>query len=289
MRAFLEGEATALEAFEFVMVGPSGNPLHRVEIARAEDQELEVRVPGRLSVLAALMETERIALADLGFVSREAENHVEPWVRRVVDASAAVITTEQVLQNVFCQKPDIKLDIIHGSHRAAHEARVRLEALRERIEQMITETMGSKPAQDRDRDFVLPIGDVQVTVAPRVLPGFPAMVRIFAVTNVGVQLVPELGLQLARLNFGLMFGRFALDVEHNAIWFDATLLGDQLTAEGLNFAIQMIASTADKWDDRLKIMFGGMKFVEATSEGQHPDAPPNKPGDNPNDGHGLYL
>ena len=289
VRAFLEGEVTVLEAFEFVTVGPSGAPLHRIEIVRSEDRELEVRVPGRLPVLPALEESEQSALAELDFASEDAANRTQPWVCTVPDADKAVAAIERVLQHVFNQKPDISLDIVHGSHRAAHEARLKLEALREQVQQLITEAMGSKPEQDRDLDFILPIGDVQITVAPRVFPGFPAMVRIFAVTNVGVAVVPELGLQLARLNFGLMFGRFALDAEHRSIWFDEILLGDQLSMEAMRFAIQIVASTADEWDDRLKAMFGGMKFREAMSEGEGHPLPPYKPGDSREDGHGLYL
>ncbi len=289
VRAFLEGEIAALEAFEFVAVGPAGTALHRLEIVRSENGDLKVQLPGRFFVLPALEEAEQTALAELGFESEDAGDRTKPWVNTVDTATNAVTTTERVLQDVFNEKPDIALDVVHGSHRAAHEARVKLAALCEQVEQLITEALGSKPEHDSDQDFVLPVGDVQITVAPRVLPGIPPMVRIFAVTNVGVAVVPELGLQLARLNFGLMFGRFALDVEHSSIWFDATLFGDQLNTETIKFAIRMVAATADEWDDRLKQMFGGMKFREAMSDGRAHEPPPKKPGEAPQDGRGLYL
>jgi hypothetical protein len=116
-----------------------------------------------------------------------------------------------------------------------------------------------------------------------VAPGGPVIVRIFAITNVGVPVTPELGLFLARLNFGLMFGRFALDAEHHSIWFDETLLGDQFSDEELRFTIDVVASTADQWDDRLKQMFGGATYQEALAERiQRPEAL-TKPG------QGLYL
>jgi hypothetical protein len=157
------------------------------------------------------------------------------------------------------------------------------------VERVITEAMGAKPEQDSDQDYMLPIGDVQVMVAPRVLPGGPAIVRVFAVTNVGVAVVPELGLFLARLNFGLMFGRFALDAENSSIWFDETLLGDQLNEEALKFAIEVVATTADEWDDRLKQMFGGVKFRETVSGNHDRGLPRIKPGEAPQDGHGQYI
>ena len=138
----------------------------------------------------------------------------------------------------------------------------------------------------RDGDYLLPIDDVQVVVAPRSMPSGPVLVRVFAVTNVGVAVAPELGLFLARLNFGLMFGRFALDVEHQSIWFDETLLGDQFTDEELRFAIRIVATTADEWDDRLKQMFGGATKQEVLKQQGREESTPVKPG---GQGRGLYL
>jgi hypothetical protein len=104
------------------------------------------------------------------------------------------------------------------------------------------------------------------------------IVRVFAITNVGVTVAPALGLFLARLNFGLMFGRFALDAEHSAIWFDETLLGDQLTDEALRFTVGIVAGTADEWDDRLQQMFGGATYHDVQQGHTNHDIPPNKPG-----------
>jgi hypothetical protein len=129
---------------------------------------------------------------------------------------------------------------------------------------------------------VLPIRDVHVVVAPRAAPGGPVIVRVFAITNVGVAVTPELGLFLARLNFGLMFGRFALDAEHHSIWFDETLLGDQFSDEELRFTIEVVASTADQWDDRLKQMFGGSTREESLAT-TIPQGSLTKPG------QGLYV
>jgi hypothetical protein len=139
--------------------------------------------------------------------------------------------------------------------------------------------------QDEDGDYVLSVNDVHVTVAPRVAAGGPLIVRVFAITNVGVTVAPELGLFLARLNFGLMFGRFALDGEHRSIWFDETLLGDQFSDEELRFTIQVVASTADQWDDRLKQMFGGATYEDVLKGRTGHQVPPIKPGE----GGGGYL
>ena len=89
----------------------------------------------------------------------------------------------------------------------------------------------------------------------------------------------ELGLFLARLNFGLTFGRFALDAERGAIWFDEAILGEEFREEELRFAVQMVSTTADQWDDRLKQMFGGAKYQEVLSQKRVQPLPISKPGE----------
>lgn len=277
-RAFLEAEVERLAPFDFVAFGPAGKPLQLLEVTRREDGGLEVRVPGRPPPLPAVPVEVRSALRDRGFASEDAADPREPWVREVPSSAAAVDVLQAVVSEVFGEKPDVPLDLTHGSHRAEHEAMRRLAAVRERVEPILAAMLGRAPVQDADGDFQLPLGGVHVTVAPRVAPGGPVVVRVFAITNVGVAVAPELGLFLARLNFGLMFGRFALDVEHRAIWFDETLLGEQFSDEELRFTISVVASTADQWDDRLKQMFGGSTYEEVLAGRSGDSAPTTKPG-----------
>lgn len=283
-RSFLVGEVEALEPFAFVAASAASAPLHLVEVTRREDRGLEVHVPGRPPLLPELPVPIRGALRDRGFHSEDPADPTRPWVREVADANAAVDLVQSLLTEVFGEKPDLALDVAHGSHKAAHLARLKLTAARERIERVIGSMAGRRVERDRDGDYVLAIADVHVVVAPRVPPGGPVIVRVFAITNVGVAVTPELGLYLARLNFGLMFGRFALDVEHRSIWFDETLLGDQFTDEELRFTIDIVASTADQWDDRLKQMFGGATHQEAIAQRSAAAEKLAKPGEG-----GLYL
>jgi T3SS (YopN, CesT) and YbjN peptide-binding chaperone 1 len=284
LRAFLVGEVEALEPFGFLAIGPSAAPLHAVEVTRLGDGPLEVRVPGRPRALPELPIPVRSALRDRGFASEDPADPQKPWVHPVADPGAAVDLVRRLFTEVFEEKPDAVLDIAHGSHRLEHETRQRLAAVRERVEKVLKDLLGGKaPEQDGDGDYVLPVSDVHVVVAPRAAPGGPVVVRVFAICNVGVNVVPELGLFLARLNFGLMFGRFALDTEHRSIWFDETLLGDQFREEELRFAIDVVATTADQWDDRLKQMFGGTTYQEVLKEevlkgSARQEFPPTKPG-----------
>ena len=277
-KTFLVGEVEALEPHGFVATSPVGEPLHLVEVTRGEDHRLEVRVPGRPPFVPELPDAVRGALLELGFACENPSDRTKAWSRAVGDAASAVDLAQRLLREVFGDKADAALDVMHGNHRAEVEARQRLSAARQRVEKVVTQLVGGKPEQDEDGDYVLPIQDVHVVVSPRAMPGGPVLVRVFAIANVGVNVTPELGLFLARLNFGLMFGRFTLDAEHASIWFDETLLGDQFSDEELRFTIQVVASTADQWDDRLKQMFGGVTYEEVLKGRSNHAAPTTKPG-----------
>jgi hypothetical protein len=278
-RAFLASEVEALEPFDFLAVRPALEPQHTVEITRSEGSGLEVRIPGRPPILPALDAAVRTRLNEHGFRCEDPSKPSLPWVRAVDGVEAATGLCLSVLAEVFEEKPDARLDFVHGSHRAEHEAEQKIAELHARLEPVLKELAGANMERDADQDYALALGDVRVTVAPRAVPGGPSVVRVFAVTNVGVVPSPDLGIFLARLNFGLMFGRFALDTDHHSIWFDATLLGEHFSDEELRFTVQTIAETADAWDDRLKQMFGGVTYQEFLRDHRGEAEPlPAKPG-----------
>ncbi|MFT5694398.1 MAG: hypothetical protein ACI9QQ_000372 [Myxococcota bacterium] len=284
-RSFFLSEVEGLEPFDFVLAVPSCQPLHAVEMTRLEAGEIEVRIPGRPPTIPGLDEAVRESLVKLGFASEDPKISTLPWTCSLANAENAVDLLSAVLTDVFGEKPDVTLDVRHGSHEVEHEARKKLAIARQRVEQIVTDVLGRPPEQDGDKDYVLPIGEVHVTVAPRATPDGQIVVRVFAISNVGFEVTPELGLFLARLNFGLMFGRFTLDVPNRSIWFDETLLGEQFREEELRFAIRVVASTADEWDDRLKKMFGGETY-QSVLAGRSAEAPPvTKPGE----GGGQYI
>ena len=138
---------------------------------------------------------------------------------------------------------------------------------------------------DADGDYVFGVGAVRIIVVARSIPGAPAIVRVVTITNTDVKIDGDLGLFLARLNFGLMFGRFALDVEHRAIWFDETLLGEDLSETQLRFTVEMVARTAAEWRQRLQQMVGG----NIDDAGASVEAPGNGAQARPKPGAGGYL
>jgi hypothetical protein len=291
MQRYVESEFEALEPFDFVAIAPGGRGFHMVEVCRGENHELEVRVPGRPPFIQALSEDERACLLERGFASEDPNNNALAWVREAKDAGEALEVAQEVIHQIFEEKQDIRYDVFHGSHRAEHEAKQKLAEVRVHVENVITDVMKAPPVQDEDGDYLLSLGDVQVVVAPRSMPGGPTLVRVFTVTNVGITATPDLGLMLSRLNFNTAFGRFSIDAERNAVLFDETLLGDPLNQEALRFAIKIVSTTADEWDDRLKQMFGGVTYQEILKQKGRDKEPLGKPGqgDPPQTVHGLYL
>jgi len=284
-REFLKSEIEELQPFDFVAAYPAQRPLHVVEVARSEAGALEVRIPARPPTVPPHTDEVRAKLGELGFESEDTSDPTRPWMKIAADADEAVTALLGVVVDVFGEKADAPLDIAHGSHKLEHEARERLAVARTRIEEIVAQRLGHPAERDDDGDYVLPVDDVHVTVAPRASVDGQVVVRVFAICNVGVNVAPELGLFLARLNFGLMFGRFALDTDRRAIWFDEALLGEQFREEELRFAIEVVAKTADQWDDPLKQMFGGATYQEVLAGRTGEPAPTVKPGA----GAGLYL
>ncbi|HEU4430027.1 MAG TPA: hypothetical protein VFT98_14790 [Myxococcota bacterium] len=155
VRAFLEGEVEALAPLSFVALGPPGKALSFVEIARGLEGELAVRVPGRPPRVPTLA-TDARALR--GFSSERAADPTQPWARRASTSAEAVSLARALLLELFAEKLDATLDVVHGSQWAEHEARERLRALRARIEPMLAAIANQRPEQDADGDYVLRVG-----------------------------------------------------------------------------------------------------------------------------------
>jgi hypothetical protein len=99
-------------------------------------------------------------------------------------------------------------------------------------------------------------------------------VGIFSITNVEVDLTPDLGAFLLTTNHVLGFGSFSFDADNEAVWLRHTLLGTTLDAPELQAAVAAVASTAAHFDDVIRDRFGGRTFHEAPEEMQSSARPP---------------
>ncbi len=99
-------------------------------------------------------------------------------------------------------------------------------------------------------------------------------VGVFSVTNLDVDLTPELATFLLTTNHTLGFGSFSFDPANRAVWLRHSLLGTTLDLPELHSAVAAIATTAARLDHPIAERFGGRTFVEAPRAEQDRMEPP---------------
>lgn len=149
-----------------------------------------------------------------------------------------------------------------------------LDAARARAEAVLRQ-MFPEVQELPDGGYAVDAGSVRVFVQTRLVEA-AVMVRVFAITNIGVPLDTGLAPFLLALNYNLALGRFSVDAENSAVWFDHVVTGEELDDGTLARAIGAVASTADRFDDEIKARFGGRTFREEGSPVEQ--AAPRPPG-----------
>lgn len=105
-------------------------------------------------------------------------------------------------------------------------------------------------------------------------------VGVFSITNVDVELTPQLAEFLLTTNHGLGFGAFSYDGDNRAVWLRHSLLGTTIDAPELQSAVAAVASTAAHFDEVIQAEYGGRAFRDAPSDVQDATSapPPNAMG-----------
>jgi hypothetical protein len=145
-------------------------------------------------------------------------------------------------------------------------------ALREVIETKLA-SLGGYLVDDHG-NYVLGLQTARTFVVPTWLENGATVVRVFAITNLGVPVTSELTQWLLQKNLEFVFGAFALDVENGAIWFNHNLLGDFTAPEELEATIAAVIETANRFDDEIKTRFGGRLYVEGAADAVPPPGTP---------------
>jgi hypothetical protein len=148
-----------------------------------------------------------------------------------------------------------------------------LGATRARVEQVLTAMFGQVNELE-DGGYAVDAGSVRVFVVPRLVEG-SVLVRVFSITNLDVPLDGDLPAFLLGLNFSMGVGRFSVDANHRAVWFDHVLGVDELADAVLARTVAVVAQTADRFDDEIKTRYGGRTFRE---EGSPVEAAKLEPG-----------
>lgn len=130
---------------------------------------------------------------------------------------------------------------------------------RERLEEQLRQS-GIMFGVDQDGDLAVPFGNTITFIRPLEESG-RKVVRVWAITNVDLELSDELTRFLATENAKLAFGGFEVDGSHK-VAFSYTLLGEYLQRAELEAALAAVALAADRYNDEIKSRFGGKLFGE---------------------------
>lgn len=114
-------------------------------------------------------------------------------------------------------------------------------------------------------------------------------VGVFSVTNIDLELTPELAGFLLTTNHRLGFGAFSFDPQNKAVWLRHTLLGTTLDLPELQSAVAAIATTAAGIGSSIRDRFGGRTFQEAPDDVQQRMEPPQPRSDTAAGNPGGYL
>ncbi len=99
-------------------------------------------------------------------------------------------------------------------------------------------------------------------------------VGVFSITNLGVDLVPDLAAFLLRTNHRMAFGAFSYEPEQRGVWLRHSLLGGTLDGPELRGAILSVASTASQVAELIREKFGGANFEDEPEDVQRSVHPP---------------
>lgn len=133
---------------------------------------------------------------------------------------------------------------------------------------------GNNPAFRKldERVFIVKQGSTFVMLNIVPMEGERAQIRCIAQLVKGVNMTPELALQLLEMNSSLRFGAFAYAERARLVLLTHSLLGGTtLDPEELVAALQDLATVADEYDDKIIESHGGQRMrdlLEASNIGK---------------------
>ena len=135
--------------------------------------------------------------------------------------------------------------------------------------ELIEKTLASSPAYQKVEDRLYVVKQGSSIVMINVVPWGPdkAVVRVIAQLVKGVELTPELAVQMLEVNAVVRFGAFGYVPDGSVITFGHSILGGAtLDPVELNATIRDVALIADEYDDRIARKYGGQTMLQLLEE-----------------------
>jgi hypothetical protein len=120
----------------------------------------------------------------------------------------------------------------------------------------------------KDGRYAITQGSTAVFICPVQWEHY-TLVQIFAPVAQDINstcINAEFALFLTNLNNQLLFGKFSFDDSRQTIWCEHVLLGDFLDARELIVALEMVALTADRYDEIIAERTGGKRAIDKARE-----------------------
>jgi hypothetical protein len=137
--------------------------------------------------------------------------------------------------------------------------------------QRMEQALSGNPAAKKldDRVFVVKQGSTFVMLTVMPMDSDRAQVRCIAQLVKGVNMTPELALELLKLNAKLRFGAFAYAEGARLVLITHSLLGGEtLDADELYSTLADLARVADEYDDQIIEKHGGQRMSDLLEASQ---------------------
>ena len=135
--------------------------------------------------------------------------------------------------------------------------------------EIIERALSKSPAYQKveDRLYVVKQGSSIVMINVVAWETDKAIVRCIAQLVKGVELKPELAVQLLEMNAVVRFGAFGYVPDGSVVTFGHSILGGpNMDPNELVATIRDVALIADEYDDRIARKFGGATMLELLEE-----------------------
>jgi hypothetical protein len=136
-----------------------------------------------------------------------------------------------------------------------------LPEVRSDVEGFLRASFGDAPT-DQDDDFVVRRDGVVAWVRTLEMPDGQTAVAIWSVSNLDFRIDPDLTGYLATEGNALDFAQFRLYEDPARLHVTHALLGDNLSREELEVAVDAVTSTASRYGATVKERFGGRRLGE---------------------------
>lgn len=136
-----------------------------------------------------------------------------------------------------------------------------IKALRNKIKTFLDQAQINYQTDD-DGVYAVTRGTAVVFISPLEADGLSLVQLASPVAKDITRFTSDLAFFLAEENNKLLIGKFSLDIQNCTVWYEHVMLGDHMQAEELVEVLEIVASTADQYDEYVSESFRGKRAID---------------------------